>query len=261
MGLVERNFIVSQLSPPLDNLLANQLLDEFVSMERRFIQRDWGPTELDGGRFCEALARILYHIDSGTLDRARYFDDCLKYVENNNLAHNIAPRHNALHLGRVLRTVYKFRNQRGVAHISPHYTPNQMDSKFVIESVRWCMNETIRIFWNGNRDMAAKAIRELLQFDVPAIGSYEDIILVQRSDLTCEEEVIVLLHYAGEAGFSRNEIGRHCMYAPSSITTVLKKLVSPQYRQAVQLPNGRYRLTDLGSKRVREHLADKLLLQ
>lgn len=79
MGIIERNFLVSQISPPFDNLLANQLLDEFVSMEHRYIQRDWEPAELDGGQFCEILARILYHIDSSNLNQSKPLDDCLKY--------------------------------------------------------------------------------------------------------------------------------------------------------------------------------------
>lgn len=261
MSLIEKNAIVRQISPPLDNLLANQLLDEFVSMERRFIQRDWGPAELDGGQFCEVLARILYHMDSGNLNQSKALDDSLKYIENEGNTHVVVPRSDALHLGRVLRTIYKFRSQRGAVHISPHYTPNHMDSRFLIESVRWCMNETLRLFWQGNREMVAKAIRELLQFDVPSIGKFEDILLVQRTDLNPEEEVLVLLHYAGENGFSRNQLGRYAMCSASSVTRVIQKLVSPDYRQIVLLPNDRYRLTDLGSKRLREELADKLLLQ
>lgn len=47
MGLAEINFIVHQISPPIDNLLANQLVDEFISMERRYIQRDWEPAGLN----------------------------------------------------------------------------------------------------------------------------------------------------------------------------------------------------------------------
>lgn len=261
MGLVQKSFIVGQISPPIDNLLANQLVDEFVSMERRFIQRDWEPTELDGGQFCEVLARILYHMDSGTLSRTRGVNDCLTYIENDTLPHSITPRHDALHLGKVIRTVYKFRSQRGAVHISPTYTPNHMDSKLLIECVRWCMNETLRVFWQGDREIVAKSIRELLQFDVPCIGVFEDILLVQRTDLTAEEEILVLLHYAGESGFSRNELGRHSMYAAPTITNTLKKLASSECRQVVLLTSGRYRLTDLGSKRIREQLADKLLLQ
>jgi hypothetical protein len=261
MGLVEKAALVSQISPPLDHFLATQLVDEFVSMERRFIQRDWEPTELDGGQFCEILARILYHMDSGNLNRTRDFSDCLTYIENDVNQHAIMPRQDALHIVRVLRTGYKFRSQRGAVHISPTYSPNHMDSKFLIESVRWGMNETLRIFWQGDREAVAKAIRELLQFDVPCIGKFEDILLVQRTDLSAEEEILVLLHYAGESGFSRTELGRHSKALPSTITRVVQKLESPDYRQIVLLSSGTYRLTDLGSKRIREELASKLLLQ
>jgi hypothetical protein len=45
VGLVEKAALVSSIAPPLDGFLASQLLDEFVSLERRFIQRDWEPAE------------------------------------------------------------------------------------------------------------------------------------------------------------------------------------------------------------------------
>ncbi len=49
--------------------------------------------------------------------------------------------------------------------------------------------------------------------------------------------------------------------APSQrVTEALKRLTSPAVRQAVLLASGRYRLTDLGAKEIRERLADKLLL-
>jgi len=262
MGLVEKQFIVRNISPPVDGLLAVQMTDEFVSMERRFIQRDWEPTELDGGQFCEVLARILYHQDSGNLNQSKPFDDCLKYIEdrNNSNSHAILPRHNALHICRVLRAIYGFRSQRGAVHISPTYGPNQMDSKLMIESVRWCFNETLRIFWQGDKEAVAKSIREILQFDVPCIGKFDEVLLVQRTDLSAEEEVLVLLHYAGEQGFSRSELGRHSKFSPAAITTALQKLVSSRIREIVVLTTGKYRLTDLGSKRIRENLADKLLI-
>lgn len=261
MGLSERNFIVQNISPPIDSLLANQLMDEFISLERRFIQRDWEHAELDGGQFCEIQARILYHQDSGNLNQTKSFDDCCKYIENEQVSHIILPRYDALHLIKVLRTAYKFRSQRGAVHISPHYTPNHMDSKFLVEAVRWCFNEVLRVFWQGDREKVAKTIRELLQFDVPCVGRFEDLVLVQRTDLTAEEEIIVLLHYAGEEGFSRYEIGQYAQFSPPSVTKGLQKLISPQFRQIFQLSNDKYRLTDLGAKRLRESLSDKLLLQ
>lgn len=260
MVLTEIGFIVQQVSPPIDNLLISQLLNEFISMERRYIQRDWEPLELDGGQFCEILARILYHVDSSNLSNTKSFSDCCKYLENDQVAHSLQPRSHALHLAKVLQTIYKFRSQRGAVHISPTYTPNHMDSKLVIESVRWCMNEVLRIFWQGDKEKVAKAIREILQFDVPCIGKFENKLIVQRTDLTAEEEILVLLHYAGETGFSRSELGQYSHFSPSSITNAIKKLSSSQLRQVILLNNKRYRLTDLGSKRLREELIDKLFL-
>ncbi len=261
MGLIEKQNLVNGISPPIDRFLASQLLDEFVSIERRFIQRDWEPAELDGGQFCEILARIVHSVDIGHVNLSKKFDDCCTFVESNSSTHKFLPRSDALHLVKVARTDYKFRSQRGAVHISPTYQPNHMDSKFVIEGVRWCMNEILRIFWQGDRELVAKAIRELLQFDVPAIGKFDDILLVQRTDLTVEEEVLLLLHYAGEVGMSRTEVGRFCNGAPSTITNVISRLVSSKFRQVVPLKNRNYRLTDLGSKRVREQLAAKLTLE
>lgn len=174
---------------------------------------------LDGGQFCEALGRILYHVDSGNLNHSKGVDECLKYLETDNVAHSMAPRHDAFHLAKVLRTVYKFRSQRGAVHITPHYTPNHMDSKLVMECVRWCMNEVLRIFGQGDREAVAKSIRELLQFDVPSIGSFEGRLLVQRTDLSAQEEILLLLHFAGDAGMGRRQLGEYAQWSPSSVTS------------------------------------------
>jgi hypothetical protein len=260
LALVEKKRLIEEVSPPLDHLLCTQLLDEFISAERRFIQRDWEPAELDGGQFCEILARIFYHADTGTLSQNKDFDACCNHIENEQAKHNLS-RRDAIHVIRVLRTIYKFRSQRGAVHVSPTYLPNHMDAKLVIECVRWAMNETLRLFWQGDREAVAKAIRELLQFDVPSIGVYDGVPLVQRTDLKADEEILVLLHYAGEEGMSRLQIGKAARFAASTVTNTIQRLAAPDCRQIVTLKDGRYRLTDLGSKRIREQLASKLLLQ
>ena len=262
MALVEKQQLIAQIAPPLDHLLATQLVGEFVSQERRYIQRDWEPAELDGGQFCEVLARIIYHQDSGNLSRAKSFAECVSYVESERVPHAITPRRTALHLVRVLRTIYKFRSERGAVHVSPTYSPNHMDARLMIENVRWAMNETLRVFWTGkDRECVARAIRELLQFDVPCVGVFEDVVLVQRTDLAPEEEILILLHFGGEAGLSRTELGRYGRCSAASVTRSLQRLEGPDCREIILLSTEKYRLTDLGSRRIREHLADKLLLQ
>jgi hypothetical protein len=258
--LIDKTTLVTQLAPPLDALLAAQLVDEFISQEKRFIQRDWEPSQLDGGQFCEVLARILYHMDSGTLNRGKDADECLKWVENESNQHALTPRQTALHMAKVIRTVYKFRSARGAVHISPSYQANHMDSRLVLEGVRWLSAESLRIWWKNDREQVAKAIRELIQFDVPAVGKFEDVLLVQRVDLSPADEILVLLHYAGEKGFNRTELGQYAMHAPDRITRAIQQLVAPNCRQVVKLGSGYFRLTDVGSKYVREHLAGKLFI-
>lgn len=258
--LINKATLLSQLAPPLDASLAQQLVEEFTSQEKRFIQRDWGPSQLDGGQFCEVLARILYHLDSANLNPNKKVEDCWGYIENEQVTHLLQPRQTALHMVRVIRTVYKFRSARGAVHISPSYQANHMDSKLVLEGVRWLFAESLRVWWQDDREKVASAIRELLQFDVPAVGKFEDVLLVQRTDLKAPEEILVLLHYAGEKGFGRKELGQHVLHAAPRISEALKYLTGPQCRQVVQMKSGNYRLTDLGSKYIREHLAGKLFI-
>lgn len=238
MALVEKAALVQAIAPPLDRFLASQLLDEFISLERRFIQRDWEPAELDGGQFCEVLARIIYHQDSGNLNLSKPYEDCIKYIENEQVPHAVQPRRDALHIIAAIKVAYKFRSQRGGVHITPTYQANQMDAKFIIEVVRWLMNETLRVFWQGDRERVAKAIREILQFDVPCVGKYEDQLMVQRTDLSVDQEILVLLHFAGEAGFTRNDLGKWVRFAAPRITEALQRLTSPTVRQVILLVSG-----------------------
>jgi hypothetical protein len=260
MPLIDIQTLRTQLCPPLDPGLTESLLNEFRSLERRFVLRDWEPAELDGGQFAEVLARVLYHQDSGTLNMSKAFDECLAYIQDDKALHKLTPRRDAIHISLVLRAIYKMRSQRGAVHISATYSANEMDSKIIIESARWCLCETLRTFWNGDREAVARAVRELVQFDVPSVGKFGDTILVQRPNLSVDTELLVLLHYAGEVGYSRGDVGKHIMHPASTITDALKRLCSAKRREVVKVSGGNYRLTDLGSKRVRENMADLLVL-
>lgn len=263
MPYLDKTSLLAGLVPPLDSVLAEQMLDEFVSLEQRFVLREWEPATLDGGQFAEVCARILYHQDSGNLSRRKGVNLCLKYVEDPNNAnpHHYQDRKSSLHVAKVIRTIYKFRSDRGAVHIDPTYTANHLDSKLVLENSRWALSELLRVFWTADREQVARVVRELAQYDIPVIGVYDGVPLVQRGDLSTEEEVLVLLHYAGQDGLSRKAIGRSCMKSPASVTRALSSLCSPSRREATKLANGNYRLTDPGIRRVIQSLGGKLTIQ
>ncbi|MEM1098950.1 MAG: hypothetical protein AAGH92_09190 [Planctomycetota bacterium] len=258
MGLIDKSQLLRELCPPLDALLTEQLISEYLSIERRFMLGDWEPAELDGGQFAEIASRILYAVDSKNVNRSKGVDDCLSYLEREENDH-VLVREDARSLCRSLRLLWKFRSKRGAVHISPNYSANHMDAKLMLELSRWIFMEILRLFWHGDRERVAKAIRELLRFDVPCVGTFQNALLVQRTDLDPEEEILVLLHYAGESGFSRREIGRHALLDAPRITRTLQKLSGADMRQIIKIDEDYY-LTDLGSKRVREELSGKLRL-
>ena len=252
--------LLGQLSPSLDNQLVESLIKEFLDLERRFVLGDWEPATLDGGQFAEIASRIVYHIDANNLNRRKGVDDCLGYVEdeNNSNQHAFPHRRTALHLCRVLRTIYKFRSQRGAVHIDPDYTANEMDATLIMSLSRWTMSELLRVFWTGPKPDIAQVIREIVRFEVPAILVIDNKPLVLRTDCTVEEEILLLLHNAGERGMTRKLIGESVPKSAPQVTTAIKKLISPSLREAVKRADATYVLTPNGVKRVIEELGDKL---
>jgi hypothetical protein len=260
---MDKKALISKISPPLDKTLAELLLKEYNSLESRYILRDWEPATLDAGQFAEVCSRILYHIDSANLSLTKEVKDCLNYIEdpNNKNIHHYPDRKSSIHTAKVIRTIYKFRSDRGAVHINPNYTANQLDATLVMSCTRWLLSELLRLFLTSDLNLVEKAIRDILEFNIPVIGDFEGLLLVQRTDCTTDEEILILLHYAGQSGFNRTQIGRSIQKSAPAITTSLQKLASSQHRMVIKLATENYRLTDIGNKFVIEKLADKLSLR
>lgn len=260
MSSLSKSALVAEIVPPLDAQLAEQLISEYMSLERRFILADYEPATLDGGQFAEIASRIIYHQDSGKLNKRRSVHRCLIYIEDpdSKNSHHYPERKSSLHLCKVLRSIYKFRSDRGAVHIDPDYTANKLDAKLVVDNARWALSEILRIFWTGDRAIVARAIREIIEYDVPIVGDYEGRLLVHSTECTTEEEVLILLYYAGEMGLSRNQLGVYVEKTASGVTGALKSLISTSKRQAIQLKNKNYRLTNLGIVRVLDELGEKM---
>ena len=252
--------LVAQISPPLDRSLATALLTQFVDLERRFVVGDWEPATLNGGQFSEVASRIIYHLDSGTMNSRKSFDSCLAYVEDarNSNKHLFPDRPSARHLCKALRLIYKFRSQRGAVHIDPNHTANELDSTLVLSLSRWVVSEVLRIFWNGNRTEVAKTIRAIVRYRVPFVFEREGRSLVLWTNCTAEEEILLLIHNAGDVGLSRAEIGKAAMKTASAITRALKNLCSSAKRQVIKRDDGQFSLTPNGMKRVNEEIVTNL---
>ncbi len=116
------------------------------------------------------------------------------------------------------------------------------------------------MFWTGDDAEVAQAIREIVRYQVPAVMVMDGLPLVLRTDCTVEEEVLIVLHNAGEAGISRRDLGRAVQRSAGSISNALTRLASAKRREVVRRGDMTYVLTPNGTRRVQQDLAEKLSL-
>jgi hypothetical protein len=244
------------LAKTIDGTLASQLIEEAISLEEAFLLRRWKYTELDGGRFAEVAARIIYSVDSGNVSLTRSVDDCLRYIDNDKVPHKFPETQTAIHIAKVIRAIYKLRSQRGAVHVSPKYTANEIDSRLIVESVRWILAEILRVFVTGDREEVATAIQALARFPNPLIRTYADLPLLQSTAFTTEEEILAHL-LNSERGLTVAELISIIPKDQSTVRRAAKKLCGSQLRQVVERSRHLI-ITDLGTKRIEKRIAEEV---
>src|ERR1022692_4324613 len=124
MSLTSRQ-LIDELAKVVDPSFASAIVESYIEMQQRFFAGDWQPSELDGGRVCEAIARATYQLDSGTITHSQTPNDCCEKIEDekNLHKHTVEPKARR-HICRAIMLAYKFRSDRGSVHISPTYTAN-----------------------------------------------------------------------------------------------------------------------------------------
>lgn len=244
--------LTQELSKSIDSTLAEQLIEEFISLEESFVLKKWKYTELDGGRLSEVAARIVYSVDSGNTSLTKSVDDCLRYIDNDNVQHMFPEAQAGRHLAKVIRSIYKLRSQRGAVHVSPTYTANEIDSRLIMESVRWVMAELLRIFVTTDISTVESTVRSLARFPYPVIRLYNNTPYVQATNLTTEEEVLVQLLFNGEH-LSTSDLIKLVHRDQAGIRRSITKLSSTGVRNITGDKDSWY-ITDLGIQRVESKL-------
>lgn len=238
----------------IDPRLSESFVNEYLDLEESFLFRKWKYTQLNGGRFCEVVARIIYTIDSKNLNLSKSVDECIKFVENEKVTHYFPERQGSIHICKVLKSVYKLRSQRGAVHVSISYSADEIDSKLVMESCTWLFTEILRIFWDSDKRELAEIVKKISRFKHPLVREYGDTMLVQSTKLTTEEEVLTLLYFSKE-GLEKDKIVKFTKKDSSNVRKSLKKLNSGKYRE-VFLCDNMFTITDLGIERIEKKLKE-----
>jgi len=242
--------LVAELSQVVDPRLARSAVESYLEMQQRFLIGDWKPTELDGGRLCEAIARCYLQLDLGIITQSEMPGSIRGKLLDKGIQHRLS-QSDREHFAKALDLVYKFRSDRGAVHISPIHTANQMDSTLVVHVGKWMLAELLRIAWNQDRQLVGEIISQIVQLEHSLIHELEGKPLVLSTSFSTPEEVLFLLNHAPSNRLSRTEIRESASNRKASaVNMAITRLI--QSREVRVTSNGEIALTPLGQRRVME---------
>jgi hypothetical protein len=201
LASVRQGFVVAGIPARL----VGDLLNAYTEAKRRYHLGDHRPQEVEGGRFSEAVFRILQHLSGldvtpvgKTLPTV---DKLLLNFENA----TTAPDSVRIHIPRTLRLIYDIRNKRNAAHLADGIDPNLQDATLVIGNMDWVMAELVRLHHGVTADEAQEIIADLVTKEVPAVQEIDGQPVI-LADLQPRDQALLMLYRAGSQGATLEEL-------------------------------------------------------
>lgn len=205
---LEISAIRAGLESALDPLLVKELFEAYTESKRNYYLGNLRPTEVEGGRFCEAAFRMLQQRTKGTFAPVAQRLDTEKEILR--LANIPAAANESdsvrLHIPRALRVVYDIRNNRDAAHLADGIDPNLQDATLVISVLDWVLAEFVRFYHNVSADEAQRIIEELVTRQAPVVQDFQGFLKVLNPRLSAGDHLLVLLYQRGGQGATYDEL-------------------------------------------------------
>lgn len=184
----------------LPSTLVQDLLDAHAEVVTNYAEHRWEPSELNGGKLCEAVYTIVEGHLSGTYptraSKPRNMPAACLALEQKYTAANRSPR---IQIPRMIVALYEIRNNRGVGHAGGDVNPNQMDATAVLYMSKWLMAELVRLFHGLTTDQASEVVEALVEREISLVWKWGEKRRVLRTGLTFKQQVLLLLAGATEA--------------------------------------------------------------
>jgi hypothetical protein len=177
--------------------LRDDLLKAFNEIIKSYREHKCEPSELNGGKLCEAA----YTIVKAWLDGSQYparakkpnnFPQACLDLEKNypSTANNRSAR---VLIPRVMIGLYDIRNNRGVGHAGGEIDPNHMDATFVLYASKWLVAELVRMLHKLGIEEATAIVDALIDREFAWIWTDGKKKRVLRIGMTWKQQTLVLL--------------------------------------------------------------------
>ncbi len=177
--------------------LRGDLLAAFNEIVSNFREHRWEPSELNGGKLCEAIFTIIVGwLDGGVYPEraakpARFAQACWGLEQK--YAHVPNSRSPRILIPRTMVGLYDIRNNRGVGHAGSEVDPNHMDATIVLYAAKWLVAELVRMLHTLSVDEATAIVEALIERETPWVWTQGDKKRLLRTDMTWKQQTVVLL--------------------------------------------------------------------
>lgn len=211
--------------------LRADLLRAFQEIVSNYREHRWEPSELNGGKFCEAVYTVIEGYLAGSYPPRvrkpnRFPDACLaleaKYAS---VPNSRSPR---ILIPRMMVGLYDIRNNRGVGHAGGDVDPNQMDATVVLYTSKWLMAELVRMLHTATTEEATSVVEELMERELAWVWSHKDVKRLLRTGLTWKQQVLVMM-LSEPSGVTESDLVRWLEHPKRS--DFRSRVLTPMHRE------------------------------
>jgi hypothetical protein len=177
--------------------LRNKLEQSYGEIKINFSQGRWEPSELNGGKFCEIVLRLLEWHTSATHTFTAFGTKISDFGQATRRFEPMMtfPESVRFHIPKILNTLYTIRNKRGVGHVGGDVDPNHMDASFVIAAANWVMAELVRLLHGVTTNEAQEIVEGLITKNLPAVWEIDGKRRILNSQMAFTDKTLLLLYH------------------------------------------------------------------
>lgn len=230
--------------------------EEFQKLHQQYFLGRWEPAQLDGGRFAEAVLRIVEFKNTGAYTpvgtRLRRATIVGAAARNTSLPDSLR-----FQIPSLAALLLDFRNNRNVAHLGK-ISVNEMDSSFVINVANWIVAELIRIETKISPEEAQREITRIIERKVPVIEEIGGRLKLLDPKLTAKSQILVFCFQKYPILLAENEL--FAWVSEKNKTRFRRYLVQLDGDKLIDYHNGEVILTRRGVLWVEKNIKFELEL-
>jgi len=201
--------IINDLKKKYPDEIVDALISSFNQIYENFIVEKFEPSELNGGKFTEAVVRILefetnhgkYTPLGGKISNMKDLLDGFALVPKDQSIESFR-----VTIPRVLFGIYDIRNKRGVGHLGGDVNPNYQDCSYIVGVASWVMCELFRIIFSCSLSEAQSLVDSLINHPTKLIVNIDDVKRVLNPDLKLADQVLLVLYHENPSKYTVDEL-------------------------------------------------------